>query len=337
MKTKLLFLSMCAAIMMYSNSLTGQTVLTQGDIAVFWFQGDTPDSFAFTTFVDVLPGTQILFTDCGAVPAGTFDPAGCGEGAFVYTVPAGGLTIGDIILYDDTAPGPDFADYGGDAIINGTSGMSLSTGGDQITVFQGTGVSPTFISILSASSTTFSGDDSASTTQTNLFTGLTDTGLPRTAVAVGSGPAPSAEHDNAVYTGVYSFATVEDAKIALTDPANYYGSSTNPPGDATYNGHVAAIPSVITYTTLSTTEVEFDNTIRVSPNPSNGNITIKNAGNVLESIVVTDINGRQVSRLSLNGNTGDQNVDLSNLLSSGMYFMTISTADQSTVKKIIIK
>ncbi|SDR83605.1 Por secretion system C-terminal sorting domain-containing protein [Formosa sp. Hel1_31_208] len=335
MKTKLLLLSFCASIMMYSNSTKAQTVLAPGDIAVFWYQADTPDSFAFTTFVDIMPGTQILFTDCGAVPAGTFDPAGCGEGAFVYTAPTGGLTIGDIVQYNDLAPGPDFADYGGDSTIIGGTGMSLSTGGDQITVIQGTGVAPTFISMLSGSSTTFSGDDSLSTTQTNLFTGLVDTGLPRTAVAVGSGPAPSQENDNAMYTGVYTFATVDEAKIALTNPANYYG--TQAITDGTYAALVGGIPAVFTYTTLSTGDVTLENSVFVAPNPSNGTITIKNAGNVLQSAVITDLNGRLVSQLNLNGNTGDQEINLSNVLSSGMYFMTISTENQSTIKKIIIK
>ena len=226
-----------------------QTTLAPGDIAVFWYQADTPDKFAFTTFVAVDPGTQIIFTDCGAVPNGTFDPAGCGEGAVVYTVNASGLAIGDIVIYDDSAPAGEFSDYGGDPVITGTSGIGTSTAGDQITVIQGSGVSPTFIFMISGSSTTFSGDDSNSTTETNLFTGLTDTGLPRTALAVGSGPAPSQEWDNAMYNGAYTFTTVEDAKIALTNPANYSG--VNAITDAPYAGLVAGIPSFITYTTVS--------------------------------------------------------------------------------------
>ncbi|MBO6605641.1 T9SS type A sorting domain-containing protein [Psychroserpens sp.] len=89
--------------------------------------------------------------------------------------------------------------------------------------------------------------------------------------------------------------------------------------------------------TLGANEVQLANSISVSPNPSNGNITVKNTGNALESIVVTDINGRQVSRLNLNGTSEDVSIDLSNKLSSGLYFMTISTDRESTIKKVIIK
>ena len=335
MKTKLLLFTFLSSLTIGMTSVQAQTVLAPGDIAIFWYQADTPDSFAFTTFVAIDPGTQIIFTDCGAVPAGTFDPAGSGEGATVYTVGASGLAIGDIVLYDDSAPAPEFSDYGGDPIITGTAGIGTSTAGDQITVIQGSGVSPTFIFMISGSSTTFSGDDSNSTTETNLFTGLTDIGLPRTALAVGSGPLPSQEWDNAMYTGGYTFATVEDAKIALTNPANYVG--VNAVTDAPYAGLVAGIPSVITYTTLSNNEFDLANAIAVVPNPSNGFVTIKNGGVALDQVIVTDINGRTVAEYKLNGIREDKDLDLSTVLSSGLYFMRISSDSASIVKKIIIK
>lgn len=335
MKTKLLLFTSMLSFMLSMQQTQAQTVLAPGDIAIIWYQADTPDSFAFTTLVDLDPGTVIIFTDCGAVPAGTFDPAGCGEGAFIYTVPATGLELGEIISYNDAAPGADFTDFPGDAVIIGSVGMSLSTGGDQITVFQGSPASPTFITMLSGSSTTFSGDDSASTTETNLFNGLVDTGLPRTAVAVGSGPAPSEEFDNAVYSGSYTFSTVEDAKIALTNPANYVGS--NAITDVPYAGLVAAIPEKLIISSLSTDEFELGNALFISPNPSNGKVTIKNSGIALTTAIVTDINGRTVSSHNLEGATADTALDLSSVLSSGLYFMTISSENASTVKKIIIK
>lgn len=335
MKTKLLLLTFLMSFMLSIQQTQAQTTLAPGDIAILWYQADTPDSFAFTTFVDLEGGTEIIFTDCGAVPGGTFDPAGCGEGALVYTVPVSGILLGEIISYDDSAPGVDFSDFAGDAVINGGTGMSLSTGGDQITVFQGSPSSANFVFMLSGSSTTFSGDDNASTTETNLFAGLIDTGLPRTAVAVGSGPAPSQEWDSAVYNGSFTFSTVEDAKIALTNPANYVGA--NAIIDAPYNALVAAIPDKLNITTLSTNEFDFDNLVSVFPNPSNGKVTIKNSGIALNSAIVTDINGRTVSSIDLEGTTVDRELNLSSVLSTGMYFMTISSDDASTVKKIIIK
>ncbi|MFC0603164.1 T9SS type A sorting domain-containing protein [Winogradskyella pulchriflava] len=334
MKTKLLFFTFLMSFVLNIQQTQAQT-LAAGDIVVFWYQADTPDAFAFTTFVELNAGTEIIFTDCGAVPGGTFDPAGCGEGATIYTVPVGGLDIGEVVIWDDSAPAPEFSDYSGDAIINGSSGLALSTGGDVITVLQGSGVSPSFIFMINGASTQFTGDDSVSTTETNLFTGLTDVGLPRTAVGVGAGTGNSQEFDNAVYQGTYTFNTIEDAKIALTNPANYTGA--NAITDEPYATSVDAIPTKINITSLSTEEFELANAVFVTPNPSNGKITIKNTGVAIDKVVVTDINGRTISSYDLQGTTVDKELNLSSLVSSGMYFVAISSESNTTVKKLIIK
>ncbi|WP_296385575.1 T9SS type A sorting domain-containing protein [Winogradskyella sp.] len=334
MKTKLLLFIFIMSFMLSIQQTQAQT-LSPGDISIFWYQADTPDKFAFTTFVELNAGTEIIFTDCGAVPGGTFDPLGCGEGATVYTVPVGGIQIGEVVLFDDASPAPEFSDYGGDAIINGSSGLGVSTGGDSITVIQGTGVSPSFIFMINGASTGFTGDDTSSTTETNLFTGLTDVGLPRTAVGVGAGPGASQEFDNAIYNGTYTFATINDAKIALTDPANYIGVNTIT--TAPYPTLVAAIPTKLTITSLSTDEFELGNSIVVTPNPSNGNITIKNSGVAIDKVVVTDVNGRTISSYDLQGTTVGKELNLSSYVLSGMYFMSISSGDRTTVKKLIIK
>lgn len=335
MKSKLLLMPLIFSAFFSYMTVTSQTTLVPGDIAIVWYQADTPDTFAFTTFVDLQAGTEIIFTDCGAVPAGTFDPIGCGEGATVFTAPAGGVELGEIIVYDDSNPSSEFSNYSGDAAIISGSGPSLSTGGDQITVIQGSGVSPSFIFLFSASSTTFSGDDNASTTETNLFTGLSDTGLPRTAVAVGSGPAPSQEFDNSVYNGSFTFATVEAAKIALTNPANYQGS--NGIIEEPYASLVAGIPEKLNITALSVDEFDLNSAIKVFPNPSNGVFTIKNSGVSLQTLMVTDLNGRTVVNYNLEGTRTDKELDLRSVLTSGMYFLTIATDDASTVRKIVIK
>ncbi len=150
-------------------------------------------------------------------------------------------------------------------------------------------------------------------------------GLPRTAVAVEAGLSPSSEYDNAVQTGVYSFATVDDAKIVLTNPANYYGSSINPLSDATNDNTVAAIPAIIAYTTLSTGESTLDNSVLVSPNPFYGLITIKNSGVSLMTVVVTDVNRRKVAQYNLEGTRNDKTLDLRSRLSSGQYLLTIAS------------
>lgn len=90
--------------------------------------------------------------------------------------------------------------------------------------------------------------------------------------------------------------------------------------------------------TLSVDEITaLEEEVAVFPNPSNGNITIKNSGVAINEIVITDVNGRKVSTHNLNGITTNKDLDLSSVLSSGLYFITISSENTSTVKKLIIK
>ena len=106
-----------------------QTRLSFGDIAIFYVQADAPDDFAFVTFVDIEAGTVIYFTDCGADWVGFARP--CMEGALQYTIPAGGLTAGDIVRYSTS--GGDFKAYNDSRI---TSSFALSSAGDQVIAFQ---------------------------------------------------------------------------------------------------------------------------------------------------------------------------------------------------------
>ncbi|MFK5880478.1 MAG: T9SS type A sorting domain-containing protein [Flavobacteriaceae bacterium] len=89
--------------------------------------------------------------------------------------------------------------------------------------------------------------------------------------------------------------------------------------------------------TLSTTTFNLNESMTVYPNPSNGFITIKNSGVAIDKVVITDVNGRKMGSYDLNGMTEDKTLDLSSVLSSGLYFMTISSDKASTVKKIIIE
>lgn len=88
--------------------------------------------------------------------------------------------------------------------------------------------------------------------------------------------------------------------------------------------------------TLSIPSFDLNNAISVFPNPSNGYITIKNSGVALGKVVIVDLNGRTVAAYDLNGITVDKELNLSSLLSSGMYFMTLTSKDKSITKKILI-
>ena len=339
MKTKLLSLLCIAGFMLFSTNLSAQTTLVPGDIAVIWHQTDTEDAFAFVTFVDLAPGTVIYFTDCGVVPAGTFDPLGCGEGAVAYTVPTGGLNIGDIVKWEQPTPAPEFANYSLTGVINGGSGLGLSTGGDQVLVFQESGnpagsvnaaANPVFIFINNIASTLFTGDDSVSTTETGMPIGLSDVGLPRTALGIGAGPGPSQEFDNSVFIGPYgTYATIADAKIAVTDPANY--SPSNAIATAPYSTNVFVLQGTSNFviTTLSTEDFNVDN-IKMYPNPAQSYITISGNHLDINEVRIFDITGKEVINTKLLNNQ----VDISQL-QSGMYLVNIIGDNVDVFKKLI--
>ncbi len=84
---------------------------------------------------------------------------------------------------------------------------------------------------------------------------------------------------------------------------------------------------------FSTSDID----VLISPNPSNGDITIKSSGYALDKVVVSDINGRIITSHNLNGTMADKELDLSSQLTSGLYFISISSEGRTTVKKMIIK
>jgi hypothetical protein len=80
-----------------------------------------------------------------------------------------------------------------------------------------------------------------------------------------------------------------------------------------------------------------DSQVSIFPNPSNGDITIKNSSIALEKAVVTDLNGRTIITYNLNGIIGNQDLKMNSVLSTGMYLMTISSKNGVTTKKLTIK
>lgn len=342
MKIKLLYILVALPVFLLTNITSAQTTLAAGDIAIFQNQADNPDDFAFVTFVDIDATTGIYFTDCGSTTSGF---VACTEGAFKYVVPTGGLDAGDIVRFSTS--GSDFSTYT-DALITGSA--SFATSGDQIIAFQdntsdtggaNASATPRFLFAINNASTLFTGNPPDSN-ETNLPPGLSDTGLPRTALGVGAGTGVDVEHDNTIYNGTYDFSgfateaeAIDAAKIAMTDPSNYINTNINPPGSAAYASAVTAIPTELNLMTLSNDEF-LSNSFAVYPNPSNGNITIRNSGVALQNVTITDLNGRTMGTYEMNGVT--TNTDLSLKLNTGMYFMRLTSTDNaSTTKKLIIK
>ena len=257
----------------FSFTSSGQgTVLAPGDIMVL--QIDEDDKFIFVTFVDLVVGTTIYFTDCGVFPdTRTFTDltsaptyTSCPEGATKF-VATSAIDAGAVFQYGGSTPEPQFSSHT-DALITGSLDFTFS--GDQVIVFQdidGTGGSdpsanPNFIFILNAVSGNFATNPQPNPslnpeTGTSIPTGLTATNSPAgsaTAMAVGDG---TGEYDNAIFDGTgvpfTSAATLAEnilnAKIAiLASPGsgglNWLGLSSTA-GNTEYSGYEISLLAAV--------------------------------------------------------------------------------------------
>ena len=96
------------------------------------------------------------------------------------------------------------------------------------------------------------------------------------------------------------------------------------------------IPSSLTLpATLSTEDASLDNALVLFPNPSKGSFVIKNSGITLQSAQISDINGRIITTIDLQGMSEDKNIDVN--LTTGMYLVKIQSENASTIKKLIIQ
>lgn len=189
------------------------TTFAPGDVAIIGINGDNPDEIAFVVLVDVLAGTELIFTDAGWFSTNTFRT---GEGAIRYTFPAN-TTAGTVIKFTNPAAG-DWATITGDPLWTGV--LALSNDGDQVFALQASSASPTFIFAAQTNSTTW--QTTATNAQTSaLPAGLTD-GV--NAVAVGAGSGPEDEWDNAQYTGPRT-GTKAALLAAIADASNWVGNN----------------------------------------------------------------------------------------------------------------
>jgi hypothetical protein len=83
---------------------------------------------------------------------------------------------------------------------------------------------------------------------------------------------------------------------------------------------------------LNTSDYQYDNSIFVYPNPANTILNFKVKNDItIDTISVTDIAGKQIFKST---NTIDNAIDVSNL-SSGVYFITFTSENNSVTKKFI--
>lgn len=221
-----LFVLTIATCVLAAAGASAQTTLTAGDIAVIGINTDNPDSFTFVTLIDLQAGTEIKFTDSGVLSTGLFRP---NEGAVMYTAPSA-IGAGTVIQFTGIAGDWTSANDAG----VGTSGLNLSTSGDQIIVFQGASTTPTFIYAAQTNSTAWQADATSSNTS-SLPPGLVDG---TTAVAVGAGSGAGDENDNAQFTGSRDGADKATVLAEVSNAGNWVGSGSALTLDTTPFGNV---------------------------------------------------------------------------------------------------
>lgn len=163
------------------------------------------------------------------------------------------------------------------------------------------------------SSLAVSPDDTGSYTIEDFAAGATDNCTAEADLVITQDPAPGT---------VVADMSVTPVTVTVTDAA---GNVTTCSFDLTVDA------------TLGLNDVALDSSISMYPNPTNGQITLRNGGVAqLTTVVISDINGRIISTIDLSDMNGERQISLDNL-AAGVYFAKISTDNASTVKRIVRK
>ena len=324
MNKKLLFIALLMAF--YTQITFGQLAL--GDIAFTGYQSDSSgnpsgedDQFTFVLLTDVVTGNQISFTENGWLAAGGFRT---GENTITleFTAP---LSCGTQISIS-TTPFVAIEDNTGGSAGNLTgSGLGLSVSGDQIFAYDPANIPSSTDESGFIAAIQMNGDwDADATSTTTSAKPAVFNSLANSSIAI------TTEVDNAVYD--CSTTESDDVNVLRAEIHNQANWNTNndTPFDQPACGSISC-------TTLSTEVFGSDDnkSFVIFPNPSNGNITIKNSGTPLQKVVIMDLNGRILKTYDMGGIT--QNKDISLNLRSGVYFVQMNSDKITLTEKIVIR
>ena len=311
-------------ILFASFSLFAQTTLAPGDVIVTSLVADANDRFEFIPLVDLEAGTLIYFTESGwNATTGDWRNGDTTEGVLKYTAPA--VAAGTVISFEEDSSTSDvILPTDGSIVVDSGLGNSwaLSTSGDQITVFQGTVASPSFIFCVTSHSSAW--HDANSTSKTAIPTGLTDG---TTAVAAGAGTGSGDEFDNIHYDAVTNpldGKTQAEILALVGNAANWLGDNSTPTDDSWK----------IQSFTLSSEFLEIEN-LSIYPNPIKRETRVLNViSSNKETIDVNiyDLLGKNY----ISGQVVNDKVDVSNL-TSGVYIAKFNQGDRQSSKRIIVK
>ena len=227
--------------------------LSTGDIAVIGIHGDgsstsaAGDAFSWVPLVDLEAGETFYFTDVGyfdfKANNNGFGSDSGEEGLLEFTVPSGGIVAGTVqTISQMNAPGLGYSTIPGNAYTSDLTQawINLSTGGEQVLVFQDDDVAANtanFTPLFQVSSSTtdwsaaIDGDlvdpnNGGTGSESNLAPGLVDG---QNAVAVGAGSGSLDEFDNVRYVG----PTIGNRNLllaAISSEGNWEGTNTSQAG-----------------------------------------------------------------------------------------------------------
>ncbi|EGV42098.1 T9SS type A sorting domain-containing protein [Bizionia argentinensis JUB59] len=299
-----------------------------GDIAFSAYNSDSTikdDAFTFVVLRDVVVGEQIVFDENGWF----FQLGGLRTGEGVLTFTFGNAYAAGTQIIISRIPF-EAVDQNGDSAgaVTGT-GLGLATGGDSIFAYNVGAVLTTTDDSGFIAAINMTGEWS---TSGSLLGNTTTTEKPDIFTEGINAVSIESEIDNARISAAScgSFTDVASLRTLLNTAVNWERDDEFPYMQYPVLCDILATLNVANHAFL-------ENQITLAPNPSKGLITIKSSGVVFDQVTVKDINGRTISTQNFNGTTTITSLDLSSLLSSGMYFMTITSSSNSIIKKIIIQ
>ncbi|CAN0429013.1 unnamed protein product, partial [Phaeothamnion confervicola] len=188
-----------------------QTQFNAGDIVFVAYRtnASTPDEVAFLTFVNILPGTRINFTDAKYTDNAQKQCAG----GFVWTAPASGVPAGSVVSISVDSP---FGTSTG--TVTGSS-FGLSSSGEQVNVYTGTAANPNYITAISTNPW-LSANINCTGSQSKLPDGLIDG---QSSINTSTSPGNITGNTvNAYYNGTQA-GTISELRTAILNPANWIG------------------------------------------------------------------------------------------------------------------
>lgn len=327
-------------IILGAHKLNAQ--LIAGDIAIIGVNEDagpvgTEDhSFTWIALTDIPAGEVIYFTEQG-VNINSMTWFANTEGHYSWTAPGGGLPCGSIVhVYEDGASSEVLVALGGgtmSGVLSG-SGWNLSSG-DQVLVYQASSAhaaigSTTFITGIHLNDDLADGETNGWTTTAYNSTGVAQCHLPPgltdgvNCISLYSSSSP--ENDNNKYIGTLTgTSTVLRALINSPFPSgNWYGDSGT---NATVGISVGDYSPSVTCIPLSTNTFEFENKIKIYPNPSSSYIEISGLTKNINYKVYNTL-GTEISKGTISNN---EKINIENY-SKGFYLLIF---DNGSIIKFI--